>query len=132
MRTMFRVDAALELVFAILLLLAPWDALYDALDLPHPRPEIATQLAGVLLLALAWLFYVAPRNSGLMNAAGGAGAIANAGSAAVIVGWLLAGDLDINGRGTFLLAVIAIVSLGFAAAQAVVAGRSIALLMPKD
>jgi hypothetical protein len=126
-----RTDAIALGAFGALLLLAPWDALYDRLGVPRGEPELWTQAAGVLLLALGYLLWIAPRDARLTQGVALAAAIANLGGAALIVGWLLSG-IDTEGPGAALLVVVAAVAAAFGAVEAWIASRSVAMLVPGD
>jgi hypothetical protein len=126
-----RIDAFALGAFGVLLFLAPWDALYERLGIPRGEPELWTQAAGVLLLALAYLLWIAPRDARLTQGVALAAAIANLGGAALIVAWLLSG-IDTEGPGAVLLVVIAAVAAVFGAAEAWIASRSVAMLVPGD
>ena len=115
----------------MLLLAASWDGLFDALDLPHPQPAVWTQLAGALLVALAYLFWISPRDVRLAHAIALAGAVANGLGALILGAWLLFGELDVGALGTTLLSLTAAACVAFAAAEARIASRS-AMPMPQD
>lgn len=132
MRTVLRADAILYALFGVLLLAASWEALFDALDLPHPQPALWTQIAGTLLLALAYLLWISPRDVRLAHAVALAAAFANAVAAVVVVAWLAFGELDVGALGTALLALIALACAAFAIAEGMIASRSVAMLMPQD
>jgi hypothetical protein len=117
--------------FGCLLLLAPWDTLYDRLGVPSGEPELWTQAVGVLLLALAYLLWIAPREAGLTQAVAFAAAIANLGGAALIVAWLLSG-IETDGPGAVLLVLLAAIAGAYGAVEAWIASRSVAMLVPGD
>ena len=54
-KRVLRADAILDVAPGLVLLAATWGGLFDALDLPHPEPELFTQVAGGLLLAFGYL-----------------------------------------------------------------------------
>jgi hypothetical protein len=126
-----RTDGIALGAFGALLLLAPWDALYERLGVPNGEPELWTQAAGMLLLALAYLLWIAPRDARLTQGVALAAAIANLGGATLIVAWLLTG-LDTDGPGAVLLVLVAVVAAAFGAAEAWIASRSVAMLVPGD
>ena len=125
-------DAAFDTLAGLLLLLAPWDWLYDTLDLPHPRPELFTQIAGGLFLGFAYLLWLAPRTEPLTRAVALTAAAANAVGAVLIAAWLVVGDVGTGGTGTVLLAALAALLAVFAAGEARIAARDVALLLPRD
>ena len=127
-----RADALLDAALGVLLLLAPWGSLFDALGLPRAQPALYAQIAGGLLLAFAYLLWIAPRESHLTRGVAAAAALANAAAATVLVAWLVAGDLDAGGLGVALLAALAAALAAFAVAEALVASRSVAMLLPPD
>jgi hypothetical protein len=131
-RATLRSDAFLLLGVGALLLASSWKGLFDAVDLPDPQPALWTQLAGVLLVALGYLLWIAPRDVRLTQGIALAAAFANGAGAVVIVAWLLFGELDTGGFGTTLLALTAAVSAVYAVAEAWIASRSVAMLLPPD
>jgi hypothetical protein len=108
------IDALFDAVMGVLLLMATWEWLYDALDLPHAEPEIFTQVAGGLLLAFAYLLWVGANDERVTRLVARAAAVANAAGALIIVIWLLVGDLGIDTLGTVLLALVAAILVVFA------------------
>ena len=126
-----RSDAIALSGFGGLLLLAPWDELYERLGMPRGEPELWTQAAGLLLLALAYLLWIAPRDARLTQAVALAAAVANVGGAALIVAWLVSG-IDTDGPGTVLLVLLAAVAGAYGAVEAWIASRSVAMLVPGD
>jgi hypothetical protein len=126
-----RSDAAALGAFGALLLLAPWDALYDRAGFPRGEPELWTQAAGVLLLALAYLLWIAPRDARLTQAVALAAAIANLGGATLITAWLV-GGIETDGPGAALLVVVTCLAAAFGAVEAWIASRSVEMLVPGD
>jgi hypothetical protein len=126
-----RSDSLALAAFGLVLLLSPWDALHRTLDLPQPRPEVWTQLAGILLLAFAYLLWVAPRNAKLTQAVALTAATANLAGAALIAVWLGRG-IDTGATGTLVLIAVAVAAAAYGAAEAWIASRSIAVLVPGD
>ena len=122
-----RTDAFFGFVFAVVLLAATWNELYDALTLPQPEPEVFAQIAGALLLGFSYLLWIAPRSANLAQPVAAAAALANALIAVCVLVWLLRGDVD-----SALLWVLVPVMLVFAALEAWIASRSAAMLMPAD
>ena len=132
MRLVLRTDAVLYAGVGVLLLAASWDGLFGALDLPHPQPALWTQLAGALLVALGYLFWISPRDVRLAHAIALAGAVANGLGTVILVAWLVFGELDVGGLGTTLLSLTAAACAVFAVAEGRIASRSVAMLMPPD
>ena len=120
-RVVLRADALLDLAVGVLLLLAPWDGLYAALDLPHAKPELFVQVAGGLLVAFAYLLWVAPTAEVLTRQVALVAAVANALAVVLIVGWLVAGGLGIGALGSALLIAVAAALALFAGAEALIA-----------
>jgi hypothetical protein len=118
--SILRLAAAVALLIGVLLLVANWDGLYDALDLPQPIPALAAQVGGAALLALAYLLWTSARRPELAGVAAGTGAIAQGAGALVIAAWLIFRDdedLGIDTLGTVILIVTAIVLALLAVAQ---------------
>jgi hypothetical protein len=126
-----RSDAVALAGFGALLLLSPWDGLYERLGVPPGDPALWTQAAGVLLLALSYLLWIAPRDARLTQGVALAAAVGNLGGAVVIVGWLL-GGLETDGPGAALLVLIAAIAGAYGAVEAWIASRSVAMLVPGD
>jgi hypothetical protein len=117
--------------FGGLLLLSPWSELYERLGIPSGEPELWTQAAGLLLLSLAYLLWIAPRDARLTHGVAVAAAIANLGGAVLIVGWLVSG-IETDGPGAALLVLLAVVAGVYGAVEAWIASRSVAMLVPGD
>ena len=115
-----RADAVFDLAMGVLLLAATWTRLYAVLDLPHPTPELFTQIAGALLLAFSYLLWLAPA-AALTRPVAVAAAAANALASVTIVVWLLASDLGVGALGTVLLALVALALAVFAVAETLIA-----------
>jgi hypothetical protein len=126
-----RTDAVALGGFGALLLLAPWSELYELIGVPPGEPALWTQAAGVFLVALGYLLWIAPRDARLTQGVALAAAIANLGAAALIVAWLLTG-IETDGPGAVLLILVAAVAAAFGAAEAWIASRSVAMLVPGD
>lgn len=112
--TVLRLDALYGLVLGLLLLAGSWDGLYAALDLPVPKPALYAQIAGVAMLAYAYLLWTARDPRWLAAPT----AVANAVAAAVIVVWLAAGKVNADALGTTLLALVAAGLVAFAVVEA--------------
>jgi hypothetical protein len=115
-----RLAAAVALLIGVLLLIATWDGLYDALALPQPIPALAGQFGGAALVALAYLLWTAAARPELVGVAAATGAIAEGLGALVIALWLVfrgEEDLGIDTLGTVILIVTAIVLALLAVAQ---------------
>ena len=132
MRLTLRADAILHLALGLVLLSSTWDALFDKLDLPRAEPEIFTQIAGGLLVAVGYLLWIAPRDVRLAYAVALTAAVANAAGALFVAAWLLFAELGIGRLGTTLLSFVAVIVTVFAALEARIAARSVAGLLPPD
>jgi len=114
--TVFRLDGLYCLVLGALLAAGSWDALYETLDLPVPKPAVYAQVAGIVLLVFAYLLWRRdPRPLAGPVAAG------NAASAALLVVWLVTGKLEAGALGTTLVALVAAGLAAFALVEARIA-----------
>ena len=130
--TILRADAIFDFAVGLLLLLSPWKALFDALDLPHAEPELFVQVAGGLLVAFAYLLWLGPRDEALAQVVSAPAALANAAGAVVLAGWLLVGDLDTGALGTTLLTLTTALLAFFAVAEARIASTRVNVLLIRD
>jgi hypothetical protein len=115
-----RLAVVMALLIGVLLLLASWDGLYDALSLSQPIPALTAQVGGTALIGLAYLLWAAATRPELAGVAAGAGAIAHGVGAAVIAAWLIfrdQADLGIDTLGPVLLIVTAVLLALLALAQ---------------
>ena len=127
-----RLNALADAVLGVFFLLAPWHTLYDAVDLPTPQPEIYTQSLGVTLLAFAYVLWLAPREDAMARGVSAAAVIGHVGGAALVLGWLLFGDLDVGTQGTIELVVVTVIGLALAAQEARIASGRLAFVLPQD
>src|SRR3954454_21747342 len=97
LRAVFWVDAVYSAVTGVIFALGSWNALYDTLDLPQGRPAIFTQVAGAVLLGVAYLLWLGTRTPALTLPLARAAASISALSCWVVSRWLVAGG---RGRGT--------------------------------
>jgi hypothetical protein len=116
-RLILRADAVLDAVLGCLLLAATWDDLYEALDLPQADPELFTQVAGGLLIAYAYLLWVAPRNRFFATQMALTTGVVNVVAVVLVAIWLSSGELDIGDFGSILLNVISAVLAVLAALE---------------
>jgi hypothetical protein len=116
LRIVFLADAVFSALVSLLLLAGTWDGLYDALDLPQAQPALLAQVGGAVLWGMAYLLWLAARTPALMVPVARASALMSVVAAAVIVAWLINGELGIDALGTTLLIVAAVVLAAFAAA----------------
>ena len=115
LRTVFWVDAVYSAITGVLFLSGTWDGLFDALDFPQPKPAILTQIGGALLIGVAYLLWLATRTPALMLPLARASAIMNGLSAAVVVAWLINGELGIGTLGKVELIAAAALMAAFTA-----------------
>jgi hypothetical protein len=116
-----RIAAAASLTVAAFLVLASWDGLYDALDLPQPFPALAAQLGGLALAALAYVQWAGASRPEAQGIAATAGALAQGGGAVLLAAWLIfrdREDLGVDTLGWTILLATAVVTGVLALAQA--------------
>ncbi|WP_420998003.1 hypothetical protein ACKI2N_010395 [Cupriavidus sp. 30B13] len=123
LRAVLFLDALLQLLLGIVLLLSPFTTLYSALQLPQPQPPLYGQLLGVALIGLALLLWQATINGQLTVAVARTVGQVNLVSAVLIVAWMLMLDLPVQGAGKIWLPVLAAVLAFFAAVQLPAAKR---------
>lgn len=122
----FRLDAVATAALGVLLLLGTWDGLYRTLDLPHTGPAMFAQFGGALLIAFAYLLWVAPDSEVLVRAVGRAAALGDALGAVLVALWLIfrgKDDLGIGTQGMVELAVFGVILAAASAVMAMLAGR---------
>jgi len=107
-RRVLHVDAVLDAGLGAILLLAAWDDLFLALGLPPPEPAIFAELAGVLLLAFAYLLWVAPDYAVLARRVTEAAALSNGIAAALIALWLASRPDGVELLGGVLMGALAL------------------------
>lgn len=98
-RLLFRLDAACDAVLAIFLLSSTWDALYDFLGLPVPKPALYAQLLGAALVAFAIVEWTLAGRPGSRELAG-AVTVGSVLAAGILLVWLLSGRVrgDVHGE----------------------------------
>jgi hypothetical protein len=126
-RATLRGDAVLLFAVALLLLAATWTELYETLDLPVADPELYAQLAGAVMLAVAYLLWIAPRDVRLTQAVAASASLGNGLSAAILLVWLATDNVD----GVLLWAFVPVLA-AFSAVEAWIAARNVAMLLPPD
>jgi drug/metabolite transporter (DMT)-like permease len=108
-----RASAVGALVLAGFLLLGSWDGLYERIGLPQALPALAAQMGGAGFAALAYLLWNSASRPESAPTAAMTGVISLGGSALIIAGWLIfrepEADLGIDGSGTAILIVAAVV-----------------------
>lgn len=123
LRAVLFLDALLQLLLGILLVMSPFTTLYAALQLPQPQPALYGQLLGVAMIGLAWLLTQATINGQLTVAVARTVGQVNLVSAVMIVVWVLFLDLPVQGAGKIWLLTLAAVLAFFAAVQIPAAKR---------
>jgi hypothetical protein len=131
-RLVLRANALFHLAVGVVLGLATWDALYDLVGAHKPNPAPLAQLAGVLFCTFAYLLWIAPRDVRLTRAVAAGGAIANGGTALLVLAWELPGRISLPLHQDVIVITVAVVCAGFAVAEGVIASRSVAMLLPPD
>ena len=105
-RLVLRLDAICDGALALFLLASSWDALFEFLGLPVPKPALYAQLLGAALVGLALVEWLIAGRPGQREVARGV-AIGSALAASLIVVWLVSGRLDTDGHGDILLWLVA-------------------------
>jgi hypothetical protein len=113
LRIVLLVDTAYSTAIGFLFLAASWDGLYDALDLPQAEPAILVQIGGAVFWGFAYLLWLASRTPALMLPVARGSALATALATAILVVWLINGELGIGTLGKVLLAANAVVTAMF-------------------
>ena len=101
-RLLFRLDAVCDAVLALFLLSSTWDALYDFLGLPVPKPAFYAQLLGAALVAFAIVEWLLAGRPGSRELAGGV-AVGSGLAVAILVVWLLSGRVRGDTHGEVIL-----------------------------
>lgn len=115
-----RADALFDAGMGLLLLMATWDALYEALGLPLAAPPMYAQVAGGLLCGYAYLLWTGAESSGVRRLAGTT-AVVNVAGIVVLVIWLVSGELGAETLGEVILWAAVIALAAFAVAEAGIA-----------
>jgi len=125
-----RSNALLDALLAAFLLAGTWNALYEAVEVPHPDPAVYAQIAGAFALGFAYLLWIGPRNTPLTQAVAAGGTIVHGFAALIGIVWLFREGTEAPATaGLLALVVIAAV---YAVAEAAIASRSVAMLVPGD
>jgi hypothetical protein len=115
-----RADAVFDAGMGILLLMASWDTLYEALGLPLAVPAMYAQVAGGLLLGYAYLLWTGAEAPGVRRLAGTT-AVVNVAGVVVLGIWLLSGELGAETLGELILWAAVVALAAFAIAEAGIA-----------
>ena len=100
MPLVLRVNAGVSVVVGVLMLAATWDGLYDALDIPQPRPWVYAQLLGAALLGLAWIAWHAASAPAATRVVAQGLAIADVIGFVIISAWVFSDDAGIPSSGS--------------------------------
>jgi predicted membrane-bound spermidine synthase len=117
LRVILLLDAILQVIVGIVLLLAPMQSIYSALQLPQPAPALYGQMLGVLLIGLAWLLVRATFNGHLTAPVANVTGNVNLACAVLIIVWLVFFDLPVTGAGRIWLPILAALMALFAAIE---------------
>jgi hypothetical protein len=122
-RQVLRANAVLDFVAGVLLLAGTWDGLWDALDLPQAQPALFAQVGGAALLGLGYLVWRAADEPPLRPFVALAAAGADGLAAAIVLIWLVTGELpdDVDTLGTILLIALLVVLAALSALKAAIA-----------
>jgi len=123
LRAVLFLDALLDLLLGIVLLMSPFTTLYAALQLPQPQPALFGQLLGVALVGLAGLLWQATLNGQLTVSVARTVGYVNLASALLIISWMVFLELPLQGAGKIWLPTLAVVLAFFAAVQIPAAKR---------
>ncbi|HEY8215509.1 MAG TPA: hypothetical protein VIH82_00125 [Acidimicrobiia bacterium] len=123
MPLVLRVNAVLSLVFGVVLLAATWEGLYDALEIPQPRPWVYAQLLGAVLLGLAWIAWWAAKDPVQTRLAAQGCAILDVIGFVIIAVWVFSDDVGIPSSGSlgswiFDITAVVLLVLGIMEARA--------------
>ena len=113
-RAVLRVSAVVHVVVGVLLALATWDGLYDALELPQPLPAVIAQLGGIAVIALGYLLWTAGSSPTLRAPVARAAGATNLLWAVILVLWLTVRDQDDLGVGDAGIAALVVAAAVFA------------------
>lgn len=115
-----RADAVFDAGMGALLLMASWDALYEALGLPLAVPAMYPQVAGGLLCGYAYLLWTGATDQGVRRLAGTT-AVVNVAGVVVLGIWLVSGKLGAETLGEVVLWAAVVALAAFATAEARIA-----------
>jgi hypothetical protein len=123
MPLVLRVNAVVSVVFGVVLLAATWEGLYDALDIPQPRPWVYAQLLGAALLGLAWIVWRAAADAAQVRLVAQGCAILDLLGFVIIAIWLFSDDVGIPSSGSlgswiFDITAVGLLVLGIIEARA--------------
>lgn len=123
MPLVLRINAGLSVVLGALMLSATWSGLYDALEIPQPRPWVYAQILGAALLGLAWIAWHAASDVAQTRVVAQGLAIVDLAAFAIIAVWLFSDDVGIPSSGSlgswiFDITAVVIAVLGVLEARA--------------
>jgi hypothetical protein len=113
-------------------MLATWDGLYSALGLPEADPAIYAQAGGAFALGFGYALWLAPRATTLTRVVAATSALINVLLAALAVAWLADTHVSLPGHEALALGLAVPVLVTVAVVEAVIASRSVAILLPPD
>ena len=105
-RLVLRLDAICDASLALFLLASSWDALFEFLGLPVPKPALYAQLLGAALIGLAIVEWLVAGRPGQREVALGV-AVGSALGALVLAVWLVRGETGAEDRGIVILVFVA-------------------------
>ena len=118
-----KLNVGLGIGFGALMLAATWGGLYDAFDIPQPRPWVYAQLFGALLLGAAWMAWKAADDPAQQRTVAQGLAIFDTIGAVVIPVWLVSDDVGIPDGGSLGSWILILTAVGMGA-LAVLQGRA--------
>lgn len=123
MPLVLRIDAVLGVVFGAVMLAATWEGLYDALEIPQPRPWVYAQIGGAALIGLSWIAWHAAKDPAQTRLVAQGAAIVDIGAFVIIAVWVFSDDVGIPSSGSlgswiFDITAVALVVLGILSARA--------------
>jgi hypothetical protein len=129
---LLRTNAVVDVLLAVVFLLAPWDGLYEALDLPQASPALYAQALGAVLLAFAYALWLAPREDAYARSVAFAAALGHVVGGFVLLGWALFGALGIGTIGKVELVAAALAGFVLGTQELRLALRRVAIVLPQD
>ena len=131
-RLVLRGNGVVDALGGVCLLLATWDRLYSALGLPEAHSAIYAQVGGAFALGFGYALWLAPRATALTRVLAATSALINVLLAVLAVAWLANTHVSMPGHEALALGLAVPVLVAVAALEAVIASRSVAILLPPD
>jgi hypothetical protein len=129
-RLVLRVNAVLDVVAGLTLVLTTWDRLYDALDLPNPGVAVYAQAGGVFTAAFGYLLWIAPREERLLRPIASASAAANLLLALMGIAWAVDTHMGVSSPHAVAAAVYVSVLGALGLLEAAIVSRRVGVLEP--